>query len=470
MALRAFLLSSLAASTLALPSYSNSYQSAVEHQNRYGRRDGPGGHGGDSMAGMGHGGGEKKPAGGMGGGGMGGGKSGDSLSEKMASSPLTQPLLDSLKDMMPVMNSIKRQLDQPSSSKQRGAKLGSIFFGPFELVTAKERLQKPNSSPMAMDPGATSFMNKIDFPKDITLIDIKLYPVYEDGSPANTSNGVYNHHVAFSDTSKRPTAIAACPGQSAKSGIPLSVFAGTGEDSTSFNYAPDLPDFEGGYYIGPNHGTSVAAELINKTNDPKKVYVKAVFNYVQGKKQYDVSGATLSVTQCDAQNSQLIRPPKGQKIFAVTSKDMTLTKDGYIFDLKGHLHDGGDYVGISINGKEICQSKGIYQGAKTDAQGERTPGQTLTDMSVCNTLTPVKKGDKLSIVAKYDLENHPPREQTGGSEAEEMGLAMFSFAASAPAGADEPTGWMTVLTEMWNDYKNGPAAAPASPPAKSVAL
>lgn len=190
---------------------------------------------------------------------------------------------------------------------------------------------------MAMDPGATSFLNKVDFPKDITLLDAVVTLVYEDGASANVSNGIYNHHIAFQDASKKPTAMAACPGAAAKSSIPLSVFVATGEDGNNYNYAPNLPDFDGGYYIGPNDALSAVAELINTTNEPKRIYARTEFNYVPGKKKLDVSSAVLSVTQCDG-GSQAIRPPAGQRVFSVKSKNMTISNDGVIFAIRGHLH------------------------------------------------------------------------------------------------------------------------------------
>ncbi|KAE9985848.1 hypothetical protein BLS_004528 [Venturia inaequalis] len=453
MALRAFLLSSLAAATLALPSYSSSYHSAVEHQNQYGRRDGPGGHGGDSMAGASHGAGEKKP------GGM-----GDSISDKIVQSPYMQPMYNAMSGMFPTMGYVQRNLDQPSLFKQAGAKKATILFGPYDLVTAGERAQKPNPSVMAMDPGATSFLNKVDFPKDITLLDAVVSLVYEDGSPANVSNGVYNHHIAFQDSAKKPTAMVACPGQAPKSSIPLSVFVGVGEDGNSFNYAPNLPDFDGGYYIGPDHSISTVSELINSTNEKKRVFAKVEFNYVQGKRKYDVSSVITSVTQCDGASSA-IRPPPGVKVFSVKSKDLTIASDGVIFAVRGHLHDGGDYVGLSINGQELCQSKGIYKGGKPDAFNQ-TSRPTLSDMSTCQDQIPVKKGDIMTIIAKYDLENHPVREQTGGGEAEEMGLAMFSFAALTPT-EPEPQGggkWSSLYGMLQGGVK-ALAPAPAKTPA-----
>lgn len=248
-------------------------------------------------------------------------------------------------------------------------------------------------------------MNKADFPKDITLLNAVVYLVYADGSPAGLANGIYNHHIAFQDTSKKPPAMAACPGAVAKNSVPTSVFVATGEDGNRYDYTPDIPDFDGGYYIGPKDGVAVFAEIVNYTNDTKKIYAKVEYNYVSGKRKYDVSGATLSVTQCDGANTA-IRPPAGQKVFAISSKDMKVDMDGYIFGVRGHLHDGGDYVGLTVNNKSLCESKAIYGGKS--GTSENGNWQTLSDMSMCKELIPVKKGDTLSVVAKYDLLAHPP--------------------------------------------------------------
>jgi hypothetical protein len=56
-----------------------------------------------------------------------------------------------------------------------------------------------------------------------------------------------------------------------------------------------------------------------------------------------------------------------------------------------------------VNGKKVCESKAQYGGAGSEA------GQwaTVSGMSECNDLIPIKKGDSLTIAAIYDLETHP---------------------------------------------------------------
>ncbi|QDS71470.1 hypothetical protein FKW77_004163 [Venturia effusa] len=73
----------------------------------------------------------------------------------------------------------------------------------------------------------------------------------------------------------------------------------SGKDRTNYNYAPDVPDFDGGCYVGSNHGVSAMAELVNYTDDTKKIFTNAEYYYVQGKRSYDVSGAITGVAKYD---------------------------------------------------------------------------------------------------------------------------------------------------------------------------
>jgi hypothetical protein len=63
---------------------------------------------------------------------------------------------------------------------------------------------------------------------------------------------------------------------------------------------------------------------------------------------------------------------------------------------------------IKINGKTICDSKVLYGG-----EGHITKGSDGKERGTINTTTecekPIKvsKGDRLSMVANYDLEKHP---------------------------------------------------------------
>lgn len=186
-----------------------------------------------------------------------------------------------------------------------------------------------------MDPQGTVFMNQaIDFPGDITILHGTARLKYADGSLADVKSGIYNHHTVFADTSKRPLAVVACPGKSARPAVPISVMLATGEDNTIYQYASEDAGFNGGYYVGKQDGIWFTAEIVNYSSDNKTIYAVMEFDYVDGKGKVDVTSENLSVTQCDG--SIGIRPPKGQKKFDIESKPMKVEHDGALFGIRKH--------------------------------------------------------------------------------------------------------------------------------------
>jgi hypothetical protein len=141
---------------------------------------------------------------------------------------------------------------------------------------------------------------------------------------------------------------------------------------------------------------------VNLTNNTKEVFAEVDMEYVPRKTKFDTSAENLSVAQCE-KSGVGIRPPAGQKKFRMSSKKMIMQKDGYIYNARGHLHDGGTNLQLVLNGKVICDSHAEYGGAA------QTNGawQTISSMSSCPKNVEVKKGDTLTIESFYDLERHP---------------------------------------------------------------
>jgi hypothetical protein len=107
---------------------------------------------------------------------------------------------------------------------------------------------------------------------------------------------------------------------------------------------------------------------------------------------------------CDGKGLE-VRPEQGKQKFAITSQPMTMLKNGIMFGLRGHLHDGGVSVVISSNGKPICDSKALYGGAnKVSGSWE-----TISEMKECGDIEDivVRKGDNITVEASYDFEMHP---------------------------------------------------------------
>ena len=119
-------------------------------------------------------------------------------------------------------------------------------------------------------------------------------------------------------------------------------------------------------------------------------------------------------------------PPGSHKAWNLTGPSMTMGQDSYLFQQKGHVHDGGESMTVSINGKLVCTSQAKYGGklgTMFDANGKAT-WQTIDSMGQCTDLIALKKGDMVVLEAFYDDEKHPLRASHGGMgtvENEEMG-------------------------------------------------
>jgi hypothetical protein len=64
---------------------------------------------------------------------------------------------------------------------------------------------------------------------------------------------------------------------------------------------------------------------------------------------------------------------------------------------------------MQINGKEVCRSEAEYGGedATLAIAGQSEEWKTIRHMTECEGPIPVKKGDKITLEARYDMEEHP---------------------------------------------------------------
>jgi hypothetical protein len=81
--------------------------------------------------------------------------------------------------------------------------------------------------------------------------------------------------------------------------------------------------------------------------------------------------------------------------------------EGYILDVKAHLHDGGVNMTFVVNGKEQCTNTAVY-GGTDGALGLNTneKWETITAYTPCPDPIHVKKGDDLKMRAYYDVTKH----------------------------------------------------------------
>jgi hypothetical protein len=72
------------------------------------------------------------------------------------------------------------------------------------------------------------------------------------------------------------------------------------------------------------------------------------------------------------------------------------------------MPDGGVNILVTVNGKEVCNSKALYGGkGHTSTTPEGKVWQTISETTECGQGVRVKKGDKIFMQGNYDLGLHP---------------------------------------------------------------
>jgi hypothetical protein len=273
-----------------------------------------------------------------------------------------------------------------------------------------------------MDPNGFGLVKRLStgMCKDCTVLSGKTDVVFENGTRADLSSGVYLHHVVAMDVSKPvPTFVNGC-GSIASS---FSPFLGGAVDGFTQYYTTPDGKFNSGYYI-KDDTFIMQAELVNYRKEPQKVYIQMDIEYVPGKVGSDATQSTLAATECSSA-TQSFKPAK-DTAGELKSQVYPVTKDGSIIAARGHMHDGGTSVNMIANGKSVCSSKATYGGTGSSLSVGGKEWQTITKMSECDGPIEVKKGDQIVISATYDTKNHPLRE-SHGEEQENMGIMTFVF-------------------------------------------
>src|ERR1700759_342308 len=187
---------------------------------------------------------------------------------------------------------------------------------------------------MSLDPNGNTWNNWVSgIPLNATYLYEYVHLELENGNVAKLADGLYNHHLAYVSTKKIVPQFMQCAGQSLKTVTTPATFMGATQekDGASFN-TPDLK-FKSGFYLPPDDKIVVTGEIVNYSNETKKIYAVSDLEYVPGKPSdwMDVVIEIVGVNQCEGGNLSL-RPPVGQNIYSLKSQNMTVLHDGYILN------------------------------------------------------------------------------------------------------------------------------------------
>jgi len=333
---------------------------------------------------------------------------------------------------LPGQEPFKREFGIPSVKKP-GVKKLSLWYGPFTIKALNETIEEADGSApisISMDPAGTGWVAPVlQFPKDITVLRTNASIVMKDGSKATITDDLYLHHLLFFDNQKPVAEFLGCDGSNIIP-YPMSLFMAGSEDIGGGVFTTPDGRLNSGYYIGKEDTIVMAGDVVNLSNITQHVYAATEIEYIEGEVPGMMEASILmtNVGQCDGEIGAF-QAPEGETKFSVNGTAMDVLQDGYIITSKGHLHDGGIDISIKINGREQCVSKAEYGGVGATRRGPTNEvWTTIRTMTYCPGPVRVKKGDKVSLEAHYDISLHPARLQRTGMMAEQMSLVTFFVA------------------------------------------
>jgi len=322
-------------------------------------------------------------------------------------------------------------------------------YGPY--VLAGKGQPKPKSLFPSLDPSGQGFLEIISdgLCSKCTVLTGGTRLVFEDGTAAGPSKGVYIHHIISIDISKPPNLpLSKCgdgggkgSGRSALGALGSEFLAqggeggGTADSSTSGSiggygipFGTSNTTYKSGFMLGTNDKILNQVDLVNYNAESKKVFINYEIEYLDGHVGSDSAAVLMSVTGCVVKKGAIHLDKSG--VAETESPKFPVTKNGMIVAALGHMHDGGTAMILKINGKTMCTSNAVY------GKGGDIAGEKILYMSFCGQNYPIKKGDVVTLTSVYDLKTHPLRpgaEHNAMGMADVMGMFYLTLATDGPS-------------------------------------
>jgi len=313
-----------------------------------------------------------------------------------------------------------------------GATRKKIRYGPYRIPSTKET----NAESLLMQDSGMSDATKVGAQRpctgDCTLFEIASNLEYADGKIANTDTGSWLHHVLLINTGSGVKDYM-CGGK----GMEVIMEDGNEREPNRF-YTPENKAIKSGYHLNADDKLVITTELMNLDPKEKYVWLTITYEYLEGKHPNMMGAHQLFLSigpSCSgvvnpygASNLTMSGQPKN-KVFSEKSIPWKSPVDGIILGTGGHLHDGGVSLEVLRNEKPLCDSVATYSRSAGGMGGMSSgSGMHIQDMAQCGNLGPLRKGDKIGLVANYNFNLHQGMLNKNGQLDEVMGMAGFSFA------------------------------------------
>jgi hypothetical protein len=261
-----------------------------------------------------------------------------------------------------------------------------------------------------------NFRSDSDFPSDVTLLDGIVEIHDKDGKRLTLEENVYTHHFLMFDMNKPQKPSFSCESGQKMRYVPMPgsvIIGGAAEDAEAhYSTTTVMAGKKTGYHVKKNPAMMMTIDIVNSNQEDIEVYPTADMEYIPGKpdEYLDAAPVFLPVSGCNPKDYApgFVSTPKDQKKFSLNSQGVIAAEDSVLFVFRGHMHDGGSNIEVKVNDKLACDSQAIYGGkGHVGTTHDGKTWQTIGDMKTCPEGVVVRKGDKISMSANYDLEAHP---------------------------------------------------------------
>ncbi|KAE9991312.1 hypothetical protein EG327_000153 [Venturia inaequalis] len=314
---------------------------------------------------------------------------------------------------------VKAAKIQELTPRNPDAKRIRITWGPY-MIRGTNSTSKLGNSP-SMDGGGTGyqFRTDTDFPTDITLLDGIVEIHNKEGKRLTLEENVYTHHFLMYDMGKPQKPTFSCENNQKIRYVPMPgsvIMGGAAEDAEAhYSTTTVMAGKKTGYYAKKDTPIIANIDIVNSKKEDMEVYPSADMEFIPGRPEgyLDASPVFLPVTGCDTKDlvPGIVQTPKGATKWQLNSKGVVANEDAILFVFRGHMHDGGEYIDLKVNDELACNSLAVYGGkGHVGKNADGKVWETIGDMKTCPEGVVVKKGDRISMSASYDLAAHPARE------------------------------------------------------------
>ena len=154
---------------------------------------------------------------------------------------------------------------------------------------------------------------------------------YANGTVADATTGIYNHHLTITQTGK-PSKNMICPGGFNFPQIGGAPLVGTAGDASSQLYTTEKGDFNSGFFAKKGEQQLLSYQLINYRPEAQEVYVIAEAEYIP-----ELKAGFLDATLANlVPNCARLETFLDKKVQSFVSKDYTVPQDGYILNTRAY--------------------------------------------------------------------------------------------------------------------------------------